>query len=99
MLSSYSSGREPCTDKVFSPGLGVLSWFVFQHSSPGDTTLSEPRDSSVVSLRLALYHYKLVYKLVCLAGLYADVCGGLDVLEVRVSLIDPATLKASISFI
>jgi hypothetical protein len=42
-LSNYSSGREPCmcTDKFFSPRLGVLSWFVFQHRSPGDTTLSE----------------------------------------------------------
>ena len=59
----YGSGREPCTDKVFSPGLGVLSGFVFQHHSPGDTTLSELGDSYVVSLRLALYHYKLVYKL------------------------------------
>ena len=55
-------------DKVFSLGLGVLSGFVFQHCSPGDTTLSEPRDPSVVSSRLASYHYKLVHKLdsVCL---------------------------------
>ena len=40
-LSNYGSGREPCADKVFSPSLGVLSGFVFQCSSPGDTTLSE----------------------------------------------------------
>ena len=29
--------------KVFSSRLGVLSGFVFQRSSPGDTTLSESR--------------------------------------------------------
>jgi hypothetical protein len=40
-LSNCGSGREPCTAKVFSPCLGVLSRFVFQHHSPGDTTLSE----------------------------------------------------------
>jgi hypothetical protein len=40
-LSNYGSGREPCTDKAFSPRLGVLSGFVFQRRSPGDTTLSE----------------------------------------------------------
>ena len=40
-LSNYGQGREPCTDKVFSPRPGVLSGFVFQHHSPGDTTLSE----------------------------------------------------------
>ena len=34
--------------------------------TPGDTTLSEPRDPYVVSLRLALYHYKLVYKWILL---------------------------------
>ena len=51
-MSNYGPGREPCTDKIFSPGLGVLSWFVFQRRSPGDTTLSEPGDSCVVSSRL-----------------------------------------------
>jgi hypothetical protein len=56
-LSNYGPGREPCSDKVFSPGPGVLSGFVFLRSSPGDTTLSEPRDSSVVSLRLARTTY------------------------------------------
>jgi hypothetical protein len=40
-LSNYGSGREPCTAKAFSPRLGVLSGFVFQRHSPGDTTLSE----------------------------------------------------------
>ena len=62
-LSNYSSGREPCTDKVFSPRLGVLSGFVFQRRSPGDTTLSEPGDSywvcgffkvGIVSLQIGL---------------------------------------------
>ena len=52
-LSNYGSEREPCTAKAFSPRLKVLSGFVFQRHSPGDTTLSEPRDSCVVSLRLA----------------------------------------------
>ena len=40
-LSNYGSGREPCTAKVFSQRLGVLSGFVFQRRSLGDTTLSE----------------------------------------------------------
>jgi hypothetical protein len=44
-LSNYGSGRETCTAKVFSPRLGVLSGFVFQRRSPGDTTLSEPRQT------------------------------------------------------
>ena len=44
-LSNYCSGREPCTDKVFFPGPGVLSGFLFQRRSPGDTTLSESRHS------------------------------------------------------
>ena len=54
-LPNYGSGRESChgTDKGFSPRLGVLSGFVFQSRSPGDTTLSKPGYSHVVSLRLA----------------------------------------------
>jgi hypothetical protein len=40
-LSNYGSDREPCTAKAFSLRLGVLSGFVFQRRSPGDTTLSE----------------------------------------------------------
>ena len=40
-LSNYGSEREPCTAKAFSPRLKVLSGFVFQRHSPGDTTLSE----------------------------------------------------------
>ena len=42
-LSDYGSEREPCTDRAFSPRHGVLSGFVFQRRSPGDTTLSESR--------------------------------------------------------
>jgi hypothetical protein len=37
-LSDYSPEREPCTDRAFSLCHGVLSGFVFQHCSPGDTT-------------------------------------------------------------
>ena len=41
-LSNYGSpGRETCTAKFFSLRLGVLSGFVIQHRSLGDTTLSE----------------------------------------------------------
>ena len=40
-LSDYGPGRESCTDRAFSPRPGVLSGFVFQRRSPGDTTLSE----------------------------------------------------------
>ena len=47
-LSDYGSGREPCTAKVFSPRLGVLSGFVFQRRSPGDTTPSERGQSDSV---------------------------------------------------
>ena len=47
----------------FFPGSRGPTWFVLQRRSPGDTTLSKPGDSYVVSLRLASYHYKLVYKL------------------------------------
>ena len=47
-LSNYGSGREPCTAKAFSPRLGVLSGFVFQRRSPGDTTLSERGQSDSV---------------------------------------------------
>jgi hypothetical protein len=42
-LSDYGPGRESCKDKAFCPRPGVLSGFVFQHCSPGDTTLSESR--------------------------------------------------------
>ena len=47
-LSNYGWGRKPCTDKVFSPGPGVLSGFVFQRRSLGDTTLSERGQSDSV---------------------------------------------------
>ena len=56
-LSNYGSGREPCTAKALSPRLGVLSGFVFQRRSPGDTTLSESRQPRCQgSLRLARHH-------------------------------------------
>ena len=35
---------------------GVLSGFVFQRRSPGDTTLIDSRQSNNVSVRLARYH-------------------------------------------
>jgi hypothetical protein len=57
-------GEEALYGQGFFPGSRGPTGFVFQRRSPGDTTLSEPRDPSVVSLRLASYHYKLVYKLV-----------------------------------
>ena len=47
-LSNYGSGREPCTDKAFFPGPEVLSGFVFERRSPGDTTLSERGQSDSV---------------------------------------------------
>ena len=36
-----AAGRESCKDKTFCPCHRVLSGFVFQRCSPGDTTLSE----------------------------------------------------------
>ena len=47
-LSNYGSGREYCTDKFFSPRLGVLSGFVFQRRSLGDNTFSERGQSDSV---------------------------------------------------
>ena len=58
------SGEGSLYSQGLSPGSRGPTGFVFQHSSPGDTTLSEPGDTYVVSSRLSLYHYKLVYKLV-----------------------------------
>ena len=42
------SGRESCKDKTFCLRHGVLSGFVFQRRSPGDTTLSELRQPEVL---------------------------------------------------
>jgi hypothetical protein len=55
-LPSYGSGRESCTDKAFPPRLGVLSGFVCQRRSPGDTTLSESRHTRWL-FKVGTYYY------------------------------------------
>jgi hypothetical protein len=52
-LSNYGPGREPCTDKFFSPASRGPSQVRFQRCLQGDNTLIEHRDPNVVSLRLA----------------------------------------------
>jgi hypothetical protein len=59
-LSNYGPGREPCTDKVFSPRLGVLSGFVFNTVHRGTLPLASVGSPNpffkvgIVSLQIVL---------------------------------------------
>jgi hypothetical protein len=69
--ANYGPGREPCTAKGFSPGLGVVPGLFFNTVHQTTLPLASPGTliwfftiSSESWHHFKLYHYKLVYKLV-----------------------------------